>query len=85
MQSAPLFLTLSFGVKRFSVLFLTLSECAGLMFPPLERRVRVCLCDGCNFLGNIHVFPAVTAVEEEDEPWVFVNKVSSLDLLPQTL
>lgn len=50
-------------------------KCAGLTFPLLERRVRVCLFDGCNFLGNIHVFPAVTAIEEEDEPWVFVNKV----------
>ncbi|KAG0591702.1 hypothetical protein KC19_1G194500 [Ceratodon purpureus] len=49
----------------------------GLMFPPLERRVRVCLFDGSNFLGNVHVFPAVTAIEEEDEPWVFVNKGAS--------
>ncbi|KAG0620487.1 hypothetical protein M758_4G219900 [Ceratodon purpureus] len=53
----------------------------GLMFPPLERRVRVCLFDGCKFVGNVHVFPAVTAIEEEDEPWDFVNKGASRCLM----
>ncbi|KAG0580975.1 hypothetical protein KC19_4G214700 [Ceratodon purpureus] len=51
------------------------------MFPPLERRVRVCLFDGCKFVGNVHVFPAVTAIEEEDEPWDFVNKGASRCLM----
>lgn len=38
----------------------------------------MCLFDGCKFVGNVHVFTAAKAVEEEDEPWVFINKVSIL-------
>jgi hypothetical protein len=37
----------------------------------------VCLFDGLNFVGNAHAFLGAKAIDEE-EPWVFVNKVSSL-------
>lgn len=44
---------------------------------PFNRIVRVCLFDGLNFVGNAHAFLGAKAINEE-EPWVFVNKVSSL-------
>lgn len=48
----------------------------GLKKPPLNRNVRACLYDGDKFVGNAHIFAAAKAAEEEDEPWVFINKVS---------
>jgi hypothetical protein len=44
---------------------------------PFNRIVRVCLFDGLNFVGNAHAFLGAKAINEED-PRVFVNKVSSL-------
>lgn len=32
--------------------------------------------DGQKFVGNTHIFAAAKATEEEDEPRVFINKVS---------
>jgi hypothetical protein len=41
---------------------------------PFNRIIRVCLFDGLNFVGNAHAFLGAKAINEED-PWVFVNKV----------